>query len=200
MSYPLLRRWYHPAVFHVLFCTYPFLQDVNSSNRECLTSDLFKISDWRRTNLVLFNALKTRFLHLSTRHNFPDNYSLLFNNTRLSPSSTLNIHDLSFPYSLYCKLHIFSVAKTAPMKLSVLSRLRRYISSPQLLTLDKDLIRPCMVYVLHVWEVSTHTALLDKVESKAFRLNNSSPLTDYFWSLSNPQCYLSCYLIPLFSC
>ncbi|MPC37069.1 hypothetical protein E2C01_030543 [Portunus trituberculatus] len=34
-------------------------------------------------NLVLFNASKTQFLHLSALHNLPDNYPLFFSDTSL---------------------------------------------------------------------------------------------------------------------
>ena len=44
--------------------------------------------------------------------------------------------------------------------------------------LYRGLIRPCMEYTSHVWRGSTLIALLTRVESKAFRLSNSSPLTD----------------------
>ncbi len=63
---------------------------------EMPTFDLSVISDWGRANLVKFNASKTQFLHLSTRHNLPETYPLFFSDTQLSPSSTLNILGLSF--------------------------------------------------------------------------------------------------------
>ncbi|MPC41575.1 hypothetical protein E2C01_035174 [Portunus trituberculatus] len=56
---------------------------------ERLTSDLSKIYDWSRANLVVSNASKTQFLHLSTRHNLPDNYRLFFNDIQLSSSTPL---------------------------------------------------------------------------------------------------------------
>ena len=71
------------------------------------------------------------------------------------------------------------------MKLGVLSRLRQFYSPPQLLTLYRGLIRPCMVYASHVWGGSTHTALLNWMESKAFRLINSAPLSDCLQLLSH---------------
>ena len=77
------------------------------------------------------------------------------------------------------------------MKLGVLSRLRQFYSPPQLLTLYRGLIRPCMEYASHVWGGSTHTALLNRVESKAFRLINSSPLTDCL------QLFLIAAMLPL---
>ncbi len=89
----------------------PILQDLQDSRLEVaerLTSDLAMISDWARRNLVSFNVLKTRFLHLCTRHNLPNSYPLFFDNTQLSPSSTLNILGLSFTQNLNWKLHISS--------------------------------------------------------------------------------------------
>merc|ERR1712035_134538 len=40
-----------------------------------------------------------------------------------------------------------------------------------------------MEYASHIWGGSTHTSLLNRVESKAFRLINSPPLTDNLQSL-----------------
>ena len=72
---------------------------------ERLTSDLSIISDWGKRNLVSFNASKTQFLHLSTRHNLPNNYPLFFDDTQLFPSSSINILGLYISYSLKWKLH-----------------------------------------------------------------------------------------------
>src|ERR1700755_3390264 len=41
-----------------------------------------------------------------------------------------------------------------------------------------------MEYASHIWGGSTHTALLEKVESRAFRLINSPALTNPLQSLS----------------
>ena len=145
--------------FSASFHRRPTLQEVHSSRREAskrLTFDLSKIPDWSKANLVLFNASKTQFLHLYTRHNLPNNYLLFFNDTQLSPSSTLNFLGLSITYNLNWKLHI-SLAETASMKLGVPSRLRQFSSPPQLLTLYRGLIRPCMEYASHVSGGSTHT-------------------------------------------
>ncbi len=145
---------------------------------ERLASDLSIISDWGRRNLVSFSASKTQFLHLSTRHYLPDTYPLFFDNTRLSSFSTLNILGLSLSNDLNWKFHISSLSKSDSAKFGVLYRLRQHFSLSQMLTIYKGLIRPCMENVSHVWGGSTHTALLNRVEFKAFRLINSPPLTD----------------------
>ncbi|KAK3884497.1 hypothetical protein Pcinc_011235 [Petrolisthes cinctipes] len=149
-----------------------------------LTSDLSLISNWGRENLVVFNASKTQFLHLSTRTNLPDNYPLSFNDTQLNLSPSLNILGVSFSHNLSWRDHITSLAKTASKKLGVLRRFRDYFTPSQLLSLYRGLICPCMEYGSHVWGGSTFTTLLDKVESKAFRLINSPPLTDSLQPLS----------------
>ena len=97
--------------FSMSFHRPPTLQEVHSSRREAserLTSLLSKISDWGKANLlVLFNASKTQFLHLSTRHNLPNNYPLCFNDSQLSPSPPLNIFALSFTCNLNWKFTSF---------------------------------------------------------------------------------------------
>ncbi|MPC27795.1 hypothetical protein E2C01_020979 [Portunus trituberculatus] len=52
-----------------------------------------------------------------------------------------------------------------------------YSPTPKLLTLY---IHPCMKYSSHVWGDSTYTVLLDRVESKAFRLISSPPVFSLF--------------------
>ncbi|KAL7629944.1 UNVERIFIED_CONTAM: hypothetical protein RMT77_014945 [Armadillidium vulgare] len=134
--------------------------------------------------MVIFNASKTQFLHLSTRHNLPHNYDIFFENTQLEPSSVLNILGVSFSRDLSWKDHITSLSKQASKRLGVLRRLQNYFTPPQLLALYRGVVRPCMEYASHIWGGSTHTALLEKVESRAFRLINSPALTNSLQSLS----------------
>ena len=91
---------------------------------EQLTSDLSRISNWGRENMVVFNATKTQFLHLSTRHNLPYNYDIFFENTQLKPSSVLNILGVSFSRDLSWKDHITSPSKEASKRLGILRRIR----------------------------------------------------------------------------
>ncbi len=46
-----------------------------------------------------------------------------------------------------------------------------------MLTIYKGLVRPCMEYASHIWGGSTHTALLNRVESKALRLTDCPHLS-----------------------
>ena len=120
------------------------------------------------------------------------------------PSPTLNILGLSFTYNLNWKLHISSVAKTASMKLGVLSRLRQFYSPPQLLTLlYRGLIRPCTYGVCFTCLGRLHS--FSSIEQGGIKSSPSSyQLLSSDWlssaSVSSPQCCLSCSLLPLFSC
>ncbi len=62
----------------------------------------------------------------------------------------------------------------------------------KMITLYRGLVRPCMEYASHVWGGSIHTALLNRVEAKAFRLINFPPLTVF--NLSNTVAMLHLYL------
>ena len=92
--------------------------------------------------MVVFNASKTQFLHLSTRHNLPHNYDIFFENTQLKPSSVRNILGVSFSRDLSWKDHITSLSKQASKRLGVLRRLQNYFTPPQLLALNRDVFRP----------------------------------------------------------
>ncbi|KAL7630118.1 UNVERIFIED_CONTAM: hypothetical protein RMT77_019747 [Armadillidium vulgare] len=89
------------------------LQDARKVALEQLTSDLFRISNWGRENMVVFNASKNPILHLSTRHNLTHNYDIFFENIQLRPSSVLNILGVSFSRDLSWKDHITSLSKQA---------------------------------------------------------------------------------------
>src|ERR1700755_775199 len=123
---------------------------------EQLTSDLSRISNWGRENMVVFNASKTQFLHLSTRHNLPHNYDSFFENTQLKPSSLLKIVFVSFSYDLSWKDHIISLSKQASKRLGVMWRLQHFFTRPQLLTLYRGVIRHCMEYSSHFSGGFTH--------------------------------------------
>ena len=132
--------------------------------------------------MVVFNASKPQFLHLSTRHNLPHIYSF-FENTQPKPSSVLNILGVSFSRGLSWKDPITSLSKQASKRFGVLRRLQNYSTPPQLLALYRGVVRPCMEYASHIWGGSTHKALQEKVESRAFRLINSPALTNSLQSL-----------------
>src|ERR1044072_733674 len=113
--------------------------------------------------MVVFKAAKTQFLHLSPRHNLPHNYDIFFENTQLKPSYVLNILGVSFSCDLSWKDHIISLSKQGSKRLGVLMRLQYLFTPPQLLY--RGVVLPCMEYASHIWGGSTHTALLEKVES-----------------------------------
>ncbi|KAL7646526.1 UNVERIFIED_CONTAM: hypothetical protein RMT77_001777 [Armadillidium vulgare] len=123
--------------------------------------------------MVVFNASKTQLLHLSSQHNLPHNYDIFFENTQLKPSSVLNILAESFSHDLSWRDHFTPLSKQASKGLGVLRCLRNFFTQPQLLALYRGAVPLCMEYASHIWGGSTHTALLEKVESKTFRLINS---------------------------
>ncbi len=64
-------------------------------------------------------------------------------------------------------------------------RLQHFFFPQQMLTVYKGLVRPCMEYASHIWGSSTHTALLDRVESKALLLIGCSHLTNCLLTLKS---------------
>ncbi len=56
-------------------------------------------------------------------------------------------------------------------------KVRRSVPSSAIFLPPSIAYSPCIKYACHVWGGSTHTALVDRVESKAFRLIRSPPVT-----------------------
>ena len=73
--------------------------------------------------------------------------------TQIKPSSLLNILGVSFSRDLSWKDHITSLSKQASKRLGVLRRLQYFFTPPQLLALYRGVVRPCMEYVSHIWDV-----------------------------------------------
>ena len=106
-----------------------------------------------------------------------------------SKSHNSNLHlSLIFFVFLFSDIswkdHITSLSKQASKMLGVLRLFQNYFTPPQLLALYRGVVRPCMEYASHIWGGSTHTLLLEKVESRAFRLINAPALTNTLQSLS----------------
>ena len=164
------------------------------------TTPLSLVSDWGRAKLDLFNASKTQYLQLSNRHNFPDNYPLFFNDTQLTLASTLNTPGLSLNKNLNWQFHSATLANSVSKKLGVL-----LISFSQLLALYMSLlIHPCVEYGSHICGGSTGIVLLNRLESKTFRLINFPPLLSVYWLSwffkSLTQCCIFISFLLLFSC
>ena len=148
-----------------------------------INSDLDSLSDWGRTNLVSFNASKTKFLPISLARNSSDLY-VCFNNNIIESSQTINILGVNISSNLSWKYHITKLAKLASQKLGILFRCKNHFTPKQLLKLYVTMIRPSLEYCSHIWGSSTHSSLLDRVESKALRLINDSTITSSLDSLS----------------
>ena len=147
-----------------------------------INADLDRVLDWGSRNLVNFNASKTTFLPISLS-NLPHNLSISFDNSEIPPLDSINILGLEINNKMSWKDHIVGLARSASKKLGILFRFRRFFSSEQLLQIYVGLVRPCMEYCSHIWGGSPYTSLLDRVESKAYRLINKSSLTSNLDSL-----------------
>ena len=142
-----------------------------------VNSDLESISEWGSQNLVALNASKTKFLPVSLSSN-PSDPQIWFNGNLIESLSSINSLGVQITSNLSWKAQIDQIAKSACRKLDVLFRCRIYFSSDQLLKIYIGLIRPCLEYCSHIWSGSSYACILDRIESKAFRLINDRNLTD----------------------
>ena len=114
----------------------------------------------------------------------PSIFEIIFENNVINPINSISILGVEIASNLSWRNHILQIAKSASKKLGILFRCKNYFTSTQLLKLYVGLIRPRLEYCSHIWGASSYTSLLDRVESKAFRLINDPVLTSSLDSLS----------------
>jgi len=148
-----------------------------------LNSDLERISGWGRESLVNFNSSKTQLLPISLSTD-PSDFDIIFENNVINPLCSINILGVEIASNLSWRNHIVQIVKSASKKLGVLFRCKNFFTSAQLLKLYIGLVRPRLEYCSHIWGGSPYTFLLDRVESKAFRLIDDPTLTSSLDSLS----------------
>lgn len=128
---------------------------------ERTNATLSHVSQWGEDNLVKFNATKTQACLFS--------YLPRCILTNRRPPGILGMELSS---NLNFGTTIESRAQTAAKKMDVLSKVKRYFTPEQLLTLYKAQVRSCMEYCSHLWEGSAkyQLAALDSVQRRAKRL------------------------------
>ena len=121
---------------------------------------------------------------------FISTFDTILLTTMISSSKTLNSSlQLFLTFLVFLFLMIFhgkiitSLSKQAFKRLGVLRLLQNYFTPPQILALYRGVVRLCMEYASHILGGSTHKALLEKVESRAFHLINSPAPTNSLQSL-----------------
>ena len=109
------------------------------------------------------------------------------NDDELDTSTSFTQLGLSLSSNLTWKTHIHSLPKHESQKLGFLIRAHWFFSSSHLLSIYKSQIRPSLEYCSHVWGGAPKSTLciLDKVQSKAIRLNNNPNLTKLLQLLSH---------------
>lgn len=132
---------------------------------------------------------------LPQKLNFICVLSITFQITTLSHLMTFKCLPSPHRTFLEWKFHVSSFAELPSVKLDVLCHFYQFFSPLQMLALYRSL--PLFGVCLTYSSRSTHSALLNRVESKTFHHINSLP-TDSSISETPLQCYFSNYHLPPF--
>ncbi|XP_022818618.1 uncharacterized protein LOC111351080 [Spodoptera litura] len=138
-----------------------------------LNLSLQAVSDWGDANLVRFNASKTQAcLFSAKRSRFP--LTPTFRGVSVPMGDRLELLGVTLMPILNFGSYIETKAQLAGRKLGVLSRVRRYFTPEQLLTLYQIQVRSCMEYCSHLWDGSAKYQLeaLESIERRAKKLND----------------------------
>ena len=139
---------------------------------------LRRVSNWGDTNLVKFNPSKTQACIFSAKKRAFD-LTPTFQNVSLPLCNHFNLLGITVTPKLNFGQQIEFMALTASKKLGILSKVRRYFTSAQLLRLYTAQVRSCMEYCSHLWDGSAKYQLeaLNSVDRRARRIINDDLLT-----------------------
>jgi hypothetical protein len=98
--------------------------------------------------------------------------SLLFHDTVIPESAAVKVVGLTISSSLSWAPHIKRISRNGKMALSLLSRLRPYLSNAALSSIYKSHVRSRLEYLGPIWSGAppTQLAALDKVQDRAVRI------------------------------
>ena len=150
-----------------------------------LNQDLLKISEWGQSNLVSFNASKTKYIQFSNRKDSQHSH-IVFNDVMIPKSDNIDILGVTLNTNLSWTSYVKTVAKNASKKLGLMYRVREFFTDEQLALIYKSHVRSQMEYCSPLWGGCGDVALrqLDKIQNKAIRLINNPTITNEFPPLS----------------
>ena len=130
-----------------------------------LQHDLQNIANWCKGNKLTLNVKKTKCMLLGSKHKIKKNrsISLSMNNEILEYVSSYKYLGVSIDQSLNFNLHTNQVIKTVSYKLSLLQKIRKYITSQAAIQIYKAMVIPYFDYgdILYHY---TSNRLLDKLQ------------------------------------
>ena len=153
------------------------IQDLRESMIGRVDLTLSRVSNWGDANLVKFNPSKTQACLFSAKKRAFD-LTPTFQNVSVPVTDRLELLGMTLTPQLNFGQQIESMVLTASKKLGIISKVRRYFGSEQLLKLYTAQVRSCMEYCCHLWDGSAKYQLeaLDSVDRRARKLINDDEL------------------------
>jgi hypothetical protein len=156
-----------------------------------LNRDLVKIRAWAKAWLVTHNHTKTELLTISRKTDLnpfrrnpqkkgvylsspnPNPHPpILFHDTAIPESAAVTVVGLTVSNNLSWGPHIARISRNGKMALSLLSRLRPYLSKKALASIYKSHVRSRLEYLGPIWSgaAPTQLAALDRIQARAIRI------------------------------
>ena len=138
-----------------------------------------KITKWFLSNRLSLNASKTCYQLYSIHPNNAD-IDIIINNSKITRTPTVKYLGIIIDENLKFDAHINTLASKISKNIGIMSRVRYFLSSKQLLLLYNSLILPYLNYCAVVWGFSYDSRLLKiiRLQKRALRIIDNKP---YFY-------------------
>ena len=173
------------ALFLILFAddTNAFITGKNISELiSKMNCELRKLVIWLDVNKLRLNTKKTHFMVFSTtKKTIPDHCKLFISNDQIHQVSHTKFLGVMIDNKLNWDFHINYIKSKLSKAVGILSKARKYISAPYLLTMYYAFLYPYINYCIEVWgsAASTRMQSLIKLQKKSVRIITSSSYREH---------------------
>ena len=147
-----------------------------------MNSELRKLVIWLDVNKLRLNAKKTHFILFSpSKTHVPDDCKLYISDDEIHQVSHTKFLGVMIDSKLNWDFHINYIKGKISKAVGILSKARKFISSPYLITLYYAFLYPYLNYCIEVWGGAATTRMdsLIKLQKKAVRIITSSGYRDH---------------------
>lgn len=151
-----------------------------------INSDLVRIRDWSKVNLVEFNVSKTQAC-IFTNKRTVDIPPIVFNSEVICEAPNLISLGMSMSENNVWHDHMVEATKKAASRIGFLRRAKLYLNSENLALIYKSFIRPVLEYNSHIWAGAPAASkrFVDKIQKRAIKMINDEAFTSSFDSLDH---------------
>ena len=150
-----------------------------------INEDLEKIQEWLCANKLSLNIMKTHYMVFTSRNKCVSDIDIKINNVSIERVYVTKFLGILIDSQLNWKHHIEYTCKKLSKCIGILSKAKKKLHKPSLITLYYSFAYPYMIYCNQVWGNGYPTIInkLVLIQKKTCKANYMFPLQSPLWTI-----------------